>query len=86
MKPIIIKEISGSDEKIPEDADQETKTTGMACRGLHLDDRVIFHNLSRCTAGFGILPAPTPLAVYPDRTGRNNPGYSIRLAVVSLAR
>jgi len=77
--------LSGSDEEIPEETDQETKTTGLACRCLHLDGRVVFHVLSRRPAGFGILPTPTPLAVYPDSTGWNNPGHPTWLVVVSLA-
>lgn len=84
MKPTIIKGIPGSDEKIPEETDQEIETTGsVGCIPL-LDDWVIFHDLSRCPAGFGNLSTPTPLAVYPDRTGRDNPRYPAWLVVVSL--
>jgi hypothetical protein len=67
MKPTIIKGISGSDEKIPEETDHETETTGLAGCCLLLDDRVVFHDLSRCPAGLGNLFTPTPLAGYPDR-------------------
>jgi len=57
----------------------------MAGCGLFLDDRAVFHHLSHCPAGPGNLPTPIPLAVYPDRTGRNNSWNPNRLAVVSLA-
>lgn len=77
--------MTGSDEKIPEETNEEAETTGLAGRGLLLDDRVVFYDLSHIPDGFGSLSTPVPLADYPDWAGRNNSWYSTWLVVVSLA-